>query len=62
MAAVDVGPEAVQRVDKDVVIRRIQYQEKIVYVLVSIFQITSLMILARFIIDLLKISYKRVNA
>ena len=62
MAAVDVALEAVQRVDKDVVSRRIQYQEKIVYVLVSIFQITSLMILARFIIDLLKISYKRVNA
>ena len=57
-----MGLEAVQRVDKDVVTRRIQYQENIVYVLVSIFQITSLMILARFIIDLLKISYKRVNA
>ena len=41
MAAVDVALEAVQRVDKDAITRRIK---KFVYILVSIFQFTSLMI------------------
>ena len=57
MAAVYVGLKAVQLVDKDVVIRR----KNRLYTSLHL-QITSLMVLARFIIDLLKISYKRVNA